>query len=257
MKSGYKFLSPGMESSGPSTLHEVQAVWKKRVVLQLKKIKDKSYTGVSGDIGVYNPKVQEGGSSAAIYVLNGPENNLNTIITGWMSDGSINTGCYNANCAGFVQIDKSIYVGSPFLNIYIPNGPQLETSVSIVKDLDEGNWWISKDDINIGHFPSKLFQNLTKAETVGWGGVTVTTPNGISPPMGSRIFPDIDYQHISSFKNIWYKNEIGLKYGPYRDYIREIIVDNLECYGLDYNGYQGIIDEYTFEFGGPGGQCGN
>ena len=55
-----------------------------RAVLQLKKIKDKSYTGVSGNIGVYNPQVQEGESSAAIYVMNGPENNLNTIITGWM-----------------------------------------------------------------------------------------------------------------------------------------------------------------------------
>lgn len=75
--------------------------------------------------------------------------------------------------------------------------------------------------------------------------------------MRSRIFLNIDYQHTSLFTNIWYKNETGLKYGSYHDYIREIIIDNLECYGLDYNGYQGMIDEYTFGFGGPSGQCGN
>ena len=48
-------------------------------------------------------------------------------------------GCYNANCPGFVQIKRSIYVGSPFLNISISNGPQFGIGLSKGKSIVNHN----------------------------------------------------------------------------------------------------------------------
>ena len=42
------------------------------------------YTGVKGHLNVYNPQVKKGSSAAQIYIMNGPEENSNTISTGWM-----------------------------------------------------------------------------------------------------------------------------------------------------------------------------
>ena len=46
--------------------------------------KYESYLGVTGNINVYNPDVKEGSSYAVIYVMNGANENLNSITTGWM-----------------------------------------------------------------------------------------------------------------------------------------------------------------------------
>ena len=67
---------------------------------------------------------------------------------------------------------------------------------------EDGNWWVTKDQINIGYFPAKIFNNFVEPESVGWGGIAVNPPNGISPPMGSGIFPDYNYGHTSQFRAI-------------------------------------------------------
>ena len=45
---------------------------------------DHSYTGVKGNIAVYNPDVKLGDSYAEIHILNGVDENVNSIMTGWM-----------------------------------------------------------------------------------------------------------------------------------------------------------------------------
>lgn len=76
--------------------------------------------------------------------------------------------------------------------------------------------------------------------------------------MRSGIVPNHDYQqHTSSLTYIRYRNELRLICGTYNEYTREFTFDNPEFYGLEYNGYQGRIDEYTFGFRGSGGQCDN
>ena len=60
---------------------------------------------------------------------------------------------------------------------------------------EDGNWWVTKDEIKIGYFPATIFNNFTEAKTIGWGGLAISPPNGISPPMGSGIFPDDNYRH--------------------------------------------------------------
>ena len=48
-------------------------------------------------------------------------------------DGARMTGYFNIACPGFVQVDKRVYLGSHFVNVSIPNGPQFETGLSISK----------------------------------------------------------------------------------------------------------------------------
>ena len=121
---------------------------------------------------------------------------------------------------------------------------------------EDGNWWLTKDQINIGYFPAALFNNLANVETVAWGGIAVSPPNGISPPMGSGIFPDDNYGHTSQFRAIQYRNSSGALDGPHK-YTYDIIIDSPNCYLIDYHGYIGEHEGYTFGFGGPGGDCGN
>ncbi|KAK4592411.1 hypothetical protein RGQ29_016807 [Quercus rubra] len=244
-----------------------------RAVIQMRTSEFHSYIGVKGNINVYNPVVKEGSSYAVMYVMNGADEKLNSITTGWMvspstykgtpysyfftfwtTDGATKTGCFNIACPGFVQVDKRVYLGSPISNVSIPNGPQFEIGLSISK-AEDGNWWVTKDQINIGYFPAAIFNNLTNVETVGWGGIAVSPPNGISPPMGSGIFPDDNYKHTSQFRAIQYRNSSGALDGPHK-YTYDIIIDSPNCYLIDYHGYIGEHEGYTFGFGGPGGDCG-
>ena len=121
---------------------------------------------------------------------------------------------------------------------------------------EDGNWWVSFDNIFVGYFPATLFNNFGEPEAVGWGGVVVNPPNGISPPMGSGLFPDGNYKHVGSFRQIQYRDNTGKLNVP-QDLFYDIIIDNKSCYDLKNDGYQGEYMGYAFEFGGPGGQCRN
>ncbi|KAK4592412.1 hypothetical protein RGQ29_016808 [Quercus rubra] len=244
-------------------------------MIQMRYLPGRSYTRVKGNIAVYNPNVKQGDSYAAIHIINGEEYKTNAIITGWMVsptlyggakysiffvhwtiDGSKTTGCLNLNCPGFVQIDRRVYPGAPITNVSIPYGPHFEIAVSIFKDLF-GSWWVSYDGINIGYYPAKIFNNFANPQIVGWGGIVATPnpPTGVSPPMGSGVFPDGKYEHSCSIRFAQYTNNLGIEDGPHGDSYEKII-DCPSHYSVRdpvYRGNQG----YTFDFGGPGGKCGN
>ena len=55
-----------------------------RAVIQMRTSEFHSYIGVKGNINVYNPVVKEGSSYAVMYVMNGADEKLNSITTGWM-----------------------------------------------------------------------------------------------------------------------------------------------------------------------------
>ena len=120
---------------------------------------------------------------------------------------------------------------------------------------EDGNWWVTKDEIKIGYFPATIFNNFTEAKTIGWGGLAISPPNGISPPMGSRIFPDDNYSHTSQFRVIQYIDSSGVLDGPHEN-TYDTIIDSPNCYLIDFHGYIGEHEGYTFEFGGPGGDYG-
>nr|POF07609.1 hypothetical protein CFP56_61865 [Quercus suber] len=104
------------------------------------------------------------------------------------TDGAKKTGCFNTACPGFVQVDNRYYTGSPLSNVSnIIDGRQFEIALSISKE-EDGNWWLTRDGNRIGYYPAAIFNNLTEPETVGWGGIAVSPPNGISPPWDLEYF---------------------------------------------------------------------
>jgi hypothetical protein len=130
-------------------------------------------------------------------------------------------------------------------------------SYSFMWQLNDGNWWVSFGNESIGYFPATLFHNFGGAEVVGWGGVAVGPPNGLSPPMGSGLFPDGNYKHACSFRQVQYKNNTGDLNVPQKFRYNIIIDYGNSCYDLRDDKYQGEYMGYAFEFGGPGGECGN
>ncbi|KAJ7979080.1 Protein of Unknown Function (DUF239) [Quillaja saponaria] len=200
-------------------------------VFYMKKFDNISYTGVKGRINAYNPRVEKDQmSDANTWVQNGPDQSLNTIVTGWM-------------------VYPTIYGGDDRSHFF-----------SAWTDAETKNWWLLAGDNNssIGYFPAALFSNLTSADRVGWGGRVINPGNDTSPPMGSGYFPDADATHCASFSQMLYQTTLSKEFvGPSDKSRTETYADNTDCYNVEYYGYQGADMGYTILFGGPGGNCGS
>jgi Neprosin len=72
----------------------------------------------------------------------------------WTADKYTTTGCYNAQCAGFVQTNSEyIFLQSlqPYSTTRNPN-----IGISIEWQLNSGNWWFSINGDNIGYYPTLI-----------------------------------------------------------------------------------------------------
>ncbi|CAL5187086.1 unnamed protein product [Lathyrus oleraceus] len=227
------------------------------------------YYGASGTTSVWNPKVYKGQSSSGnLYVLNGEGDNLNKISIGWhvspllYNNGETHlysfwasgkNGCFNMLCKGFIQVDRTFYLGSHISKTSTYGGDIYEVRLQISKD-NTGNWWLKVRDKDIGYFPAALFSILYEADQVGWGGYTVTPAGTTSPAMGSGYYPDEDVTHASYFKFIKYLNIIREHYDPF-PFMVDSYNDAPKCYGLtNYEDKRKDLG-YFFQFGGPGGNC--
>ncbi|XP_027368487.1 uncharacterized protein LOC113874463 [Abrus precatorius] len=237
--------------------------------------KTSSYTGVSGDTSLWNPKVEKDQISAAyLWVQNGPVETNNRIVVGWhvapqlygdnathvyaawTSDNFKKTGCYNYHCPGFVQTDDQIHLGTRAEETSVYGGDIYEVSIAIIQDSMTKNWWLNMENRSVGYFPAALFSNMAKADQVGWGGRTNTPAGTRSPPMGSGAFPDNNFVHACYFRHVYFKNTTEESYGP-QIYQTQTFTDKPECYGVEYYGDQGKDVDYSLQFGGPGGNCGD
>lgn len=128
-----------------------------------------------------------------------------------------------------------------------------------MQDRTTGNWWLITGDnhILIGYWPKNIFTHLKDgASLIQYGGETYTTPNLMSPPMGSGRLPREHLKNAAYFSTIKIVdseyNEVDIQRGDMKTYI----LTNPNCYDLLYQGYEGKQDRQAFLFGGPGGQCG-
>lgn len=125
-----------------------------------------------------------------------------------------------------------------------------------------GNWWfeIPSHNISVGYWPKELVPLLRGGGTqVTWGGAVMGQSNGPSPQMGSGDFPGRDWisDRASFFEEMFIldtTNYLVEPAGPY--YQTETFVDDPKCYGLKRYGYNGETRDYSFAFGGHGGNCG-
>ncbi|KAB2635616.1 hypothetical protein D8674_026150 [Pyrus ussuriensis x Pyrus communis] len=185
--------------------------------------------------------------------------NLTRLYTYWTVNNG-NIGCFNLLCAGFVQVDQTVYPGIRLAPVSIVGGKTYETKFTIYQDPHSQNWWFTLSDKNItvGYWPKEIFTNLRNgADEVGWGE-TAMSGNTLSPPVGSGRYPDENISHAAYFRSLhymraWLKELTPTPTDPVREYIGPS-----GCYGIQNDkdtgsAYWGC----RFTYGGPGCDCGH
>ncbi|KAI4334857.1 hypothetical protein L6164_013565 [Bauhinia variegata] len=241
-----------------------------------------TYRGAGSFITLYNPPVQISQFSMALtWVANGPPSELNAIAIGWAvhpslyndtftrvtaywtTDGYQKTGCYNAMCPGFVQVNREHYLGDGFEKTSIIGGRQYAMNFTVKQDKSTGHWWLlisrntSLDHI-IGYWPKEIFSHLANgASMVSYGGTTRASPNGISPPMGSGLFATTKFGRACSFMRIRIINSMYQETDIRHIDMKTNCGTRPNCYTLLYEGYKKFMipKGHYFNFGGPGGKC--
>ncbi|XP_062021427.1 protein neprosin-like [Rosa rugosa] len=141
-----------------------------------------SYIGAQGDINIWNPKVESPDeyTTAQIWLKNGPGNAFKPkvpVLNLFLWSGGLvvsykSTGCFDLTCSGFVQTNKDIALGIPLGPVSSEGGPQYQTTFSINKDQNTGNWWLRLgQNVPVGYWPPSLFSYLKQgpATLVEWG----------------------------------------------------------------------------------------
>lgn len=121
-----------------------------------------------------------------LYVDNQPN-----LFIGYTPDG-YNTFCYNLDCSAFVQTSSRVLLGGAFGQISDPGGEQIEHTFAFF--LDDGDWWFSFDQVDVGYYPKSVFKNgdlPNGATSIDFGGETAADGDS-APPMGSGKFANSD-----------------------------------------------------------------
>jgi len=228
-----------------------------------------NYNGAHATINLWSPLTMDGDFSLAqIWVVAGPDNELNTIESGWRADNHNGqprffvywtrdaygkTGCQNLDCPGFVQVDRKFAIGSPLNPVSSYGGTQHDIAITIYKD--KGNWWLQVQNQAIGYWPHSIFTHLANTATsLSWGGEIYSSGkegHHTSTHMGSGHFPSEGYGKASYFRNIQYIDSNG-KFVDAGDQDLHLDTTKSSCYDValvtDKNGGNGT----QFYFGGPG-----
>lgn len=125
----------------------------------------------------------------------------------WTADDYNHTGCYNLDCAAFVQTSSNWYLGGPWSVSSSRGGQQYEFQLQW--KLSGGNWWLYLQGSGaveaIGYYPGKIYKRgqLTRfAQVIDYGGETVGTTSW--PPMGGGGFASLGYQQAAYQRNVFY-----------------------------------------------------
>jgi hypothetical protein len=173
----------------------------------------------------------------------------------WTADGYQTTGCYNLDCAAFVQTNNSYTLGGQWSNYSTLGGTQYDFTV--VYELYRGNWWFGISAKNpfvwVGYYPGSLYrggQLTMNAQTITYGGET--TGSTIWPPMGSG-----QWAGNAGFGRAAYQRQIFYVDTTYASQWANLTPQqpSPNCYNLSgpiWGGNQ--IWGIYFYFGGPGGR---
>ncbi|MFS7892313.1 putative neprosin [Helianthus anomalus] len=177
------------------------------------------------------------------------KDNLPRLFAFWTPDG-YQSGCYNLECPGFIQINPNVCLGASIKPISTYNGKQYEIGLLIWKDPNSGDWWLRVGTEVIGFWPAELFTDLQdRANRIDYGGEVYAESLGkhTSTQMGSGHFPDEGFGKAAFARNLEmvdqdnYLNEISNL---------NIYAEKPNCYGIN-NGHSDAWGNYIF-FGGPG-----
>ncbi|KAK7846024.1 hypothetical protein CFP56_008470 [Quercus suber] len=170
------------------------------------------FYGARASLNVWRPVVYDTEFSLAqIWLSAGPDEELNTIEAGWISDGYKRTGCYNLHCPGFVQVNHKYALGSLIKPLSSYSARQFDIWITIYKK--NGNWWLQVQQQVLGYWPGSIFSYLASTATrIDFGGeVYNSEPSGhhTKTQMGSGHFGNEGYGKASFFRNIGYMDNRG------------------------------------------------
>jgi hypothetical protein len=156
-----------------------------------------------------------GGSGASLQTVEGGwqdypakygTNNSVTFIY-WTADDYSSTGCYNLDCAAFVQTNSNWPLGGAWSIYSTPGGTQYEFQLQW--KLYQGNWWLFLQGNGtfdaVGYYPGSIYrggQLSQYATEIDYGGETVGTTSW--PPMGSGAFASAGWQQAAYQRAIFY-----------------------------------------------------
>jgi hypothetical protein len=226
--------------------------------------------GVTAELNVWSPLVSGADMSLSqSWIVDSNGNATQTLESGWQvrmdvdkvkavpfiystQDNYGNTGCYNLDCAGFVQVTNQI-VFAVFNNegYSIVNGAQRTLSVKWLRKSSTGNWWLKLNGIWIGYYPSGLFTgtlaSASPSVTLEFGGEnTGATPR---VEMGSGRFAASGYRQAAFAGNL----AVVSSSGALQPFAGLTYVTNPACYSLQESGPPpDRVGEVFFYFGGPG-----
>ncbi len=121
-------------------------------------------------------------------------------------------GCYNLDCAGFMQISNQWHLGGAFTNYSTSGGTQYYFTMTWY--FYQGNWWLALGSNTsrtwVGYYPGAIFrggQMSQMAQSIQYGGET-TQYVGYNPwgPMGSGAFANQGYGYAAYQRQVYFVN---------------------------------------------------
>jgi hypothetical protein len=100
-----------------------------------------SPTTQTAEIGIQNFPAKYGSENSVLFIY-------------WTADGYQQTGCYNLDCAAFVQINNNWVLGGAFPNYSTDGGAQAE--VTLGYEFLGGNWWMYANGDWVGYYPGSI-----------------------------------------------------------------------------------------------------
>jgi hypothetical protein len=185
----------------------------------------------------------------------------------WTSDDYNQTGCYNLQCPGFVQVNPRWVLGGAMQSYttLAQNAPrESEVAIEVRYIPIQSVWWLYLNREPIGYWATSLYNGTLQgsASRVDWGGEVafMREANTIAhsrTTMGSGAFPGDGYPRAAYHRNIQYAEPGG---GRYVDAAPSDLAQNRDaehplCYNITV---QQPAVNFTnwgtfFFFGGPGG----
>ncbi|XP_021841578.2 uncharacterized protein [Spinacia oleracea] len=174
----------------------------------------------------------------------------------WTSDDSVNTGCFDLHCEGFVQVNNRVALGAPMESVSTIGAKSfLSLRILIFLDKETGNWWLSFRGEQIGYWPAALFSGIPEgAARVSWGGqIFDSIGNGqhTETDMGNGLFPDVGTNKASVVCALEYVDSSLTRHTPSRSTLR-LDVTNPLCYDVQLLPSLDPKSGLCFLFGGSG-----
>ncbi|CAN1168532.1 hypothetical protein LINPERPRIM_LOCUS19255 [Linum perenne] len=215
-----------------------------------------NFHGVNAIINIWNPIVEPNEySSSQIWVTDGEGDKFESIEAGWMNDGYHTSGCYNLECAGFVQTTARLSLGARIIGpVSTYGGDQRIITVKIKQDLKTGYWWLYYQGLEVGHWPGdRLFKHLpVAAALLEWGGEIINKEaNGThtGTQMGSGVFPSEGFRKAAYFRSLEYVDGGG-QVNPAEGITG--YATRSECYDVAVGKTGEGLGGVHFYYGGPG-----